>query len=129
MLNSLQNDGFSFIFTTLPVHTTLLHTTTPTISTKNPFSTSANFHLPIPPLLFNKITLTISTNTHFLYAAVIFNLPVFAYNHASYLHQKIFSLPHPFSQFRLHRRTKGLRSFNLSRLPQSMDSDIRVHNH
>ena len=92
-------------------------------------STSANFHLPIPPLLFNKITLTIPTNTHFLYAAAIFNLPVFAYNHASYLHQKIFSLPHPFSQFRLHRRTKGLRSFNLSRLPQSMDSDIRVHNH
>ena len=92
-------------------------------------STSANFHLPIPPLLFNKITLTIPTNTHFRYAAAIFNLPVFAYNHASYLHQKIFSLPHPFSQFRLHWRTKGLRNFNLSRLPQNMDIDIRVHNH
>ena len=54
-------------------------------------STSGNFYLPIPPLLFNKIILTIPTNTPFLYAAAIFHLTVFAYNHPGYLHQPYFS--------------------------------------
>ena len=35
-------------------------------------STSVNFHLPIPPLLFKKMILTIPTNAHFLYASAIF---------------------------------------------------------
>ena len=85
MLNSLQNGRFSFIFTIL-----LVHATTPTISTKILFSTSVNFHLPIPPLCFTKIILTIPTNTPFLYAAAIFHLPVFAYNDLSNLNQKHF---------------------------------------
>ena len=57
MLNSLKNCRFSLIFTTL-----LVHTTTTTISTKNPF----------------------------LYVAAIFHLSVFAYNHPSYQHPKYF---------------------------------------
>ena len=53
-------------------------------------STLVNFHLPIPPLLFNKIILTTSTNTPFIYATAIFHLPIFGYNHPSNLHQKYF---------------------------------------
>ena len=54
---------------------------------RNSFSTSANFHLPIPPLLFHKIILTIPTNTPCLYTSAIFHLPLFAYNHPNNLNQ------------------------------------------
>ena len=53
-------------------------------------SFSVNFHLPIPPLLFNKIIITIPTNTTFLYTSAIFHFPIFAYNHPSNLRQKYF---------------------------------------
>ena len=53
-------------------------------------STSVNFHLPIRPLPFNKIILTIPTNTLFLYISAIFNLPIFKCNHPSNLHQIYF---------------------------------------
>ena len=52
------------------------------------FSTSVNFHLPVPPLLVHKIILTIPSNTPFLYASVILHLLIFAYNLPSNLHQK-----------------------------------------
>ena len=64
-----------------------MHTTTPP---KILSSTSGNFYLPILPLLFNKIILTIPTNIPFLYAAAIFHLTVSAYNHPGYLHQPYF---------------------------------------
>ena len=121
MLNSLQNSFPSFSQPYFCIQQPLQS------SPKILSSTSVNFRLPIPPLHFNKITLTIPNNTPFLYAAATFHLPIFAYNHLST--PKIFSLPHPFSQFRLRQRTKQLLSFNLSLLPQSMDSGVRVHNH
>ena len=77
------------------------------------------------------------SNTPFLNTSAVFHLPIFAYNYSSNLHQKIFSLLQPFSKFRLHqgRDQRDMESceewhcFNLSLLPQRMDSDIRVHNH
>ena len=69
MPNSLQNAGCSFIVTNL-----LVHTTTPSISTKN------LFYLPIP--LVHKIILTILNNTPFLYNSAIL--------HPNNLHQKYF---------------------------------------
>ena len=52
--------------------------------------TSAIFHLPIPPLLVNKIILKISTNTPFIYTSATFHLPILAYSHPYNLHQKYF---------------------------------------
>ena len=76
----------------------LLHFHNPTcaynnfkIFTKNRSSTSVNFYLPIPPLLVNKIILTISINTTFLYTSAIFHLIIFAYNCLSNGNQKHFS--------------------------------------
>ena len=97
-------------------------------------STSANFHLPILALLFNKIILTIPTNTLYLYTSALFHLPIFTYKHPSNQHQKYFPY---FSYLVCSDSVKGPRSygamekhcFNLSLLPQSMDSDNRVHNH
>ena len=77
---------------------------------KNRSSTSVNFHLPIPPLLVHKIILTISTNIPFFSASAVFHLPLFAYNHPNNPHQKIFSLPQPFRQFRLRQGTRELGS-------------------
>ena len=89
-------------------------------------STSVNFHLQILPLLIQKTILTIPTNTAFLCTLAIF-APT------NNLHQKIFSLPQPFSQFRLRHRTKEScevwHCFNFSLLPQSMDSNNRANNH
>ena len=85
MLNSLQNTRWSLIFKAL-----LVNTTTPTISTKICSSTSGNFHLPISPLLFDKLTLTIPAITLFLYTSAICHLPIFAHNRSSNLNQKYF---------------------------------------
>ena len=85
MLNSLQNGKCSFIFTTL-----LEHTTNDVISTINRSSTSVNFHLPIPPLLVQKIILKIPTNIPFLSSSAVFHLPLFEYSHSNSLHQKYF---------------------------------------
>ena len=87
MLNSLQNGRYSFIFTALLVHTTHFYNLH---QNSVPLPTLVNFHLPIPPLLFNKIILTTSTNTPFIYATAIFHLAIFGYNHPSNLHQKYF---------------------------------------
>ena len=85
MLNSLENGRCSLIFTA-----PLVHTTTPTIYIKNRFSTSVNFHLPIPLLIVHKIIYTNPINTMFLYTSAIFHLPIFAHNHLSNPHQKYF---------------------------------------
>ena len=58
----------SFIFTTL-----IMHTTTSTSSTKVPFSTLVNFHLPILPSLVHKIL----TNIPFLYTSAILHHLIF----------------------------------------------------
>ena len=87
-LDSLQNSSCYLIFTTL-----LVHTTTPKISTKNPFLYFSQLSTNIRtyyPLTFNKIIRTISTNAPFLYTAAIFCFPIFAYNHPSNLDQKYF---------------------------------------
>ena len=57
MLNSLQNDRSSLIFTTL-----LVHTTAPKISIKSPFLHFSQFSLPYSPLLVHKAILTILTS-------------------------------------------------------------------
>ena len=57
---------------------------------KTSFSTSINFHLPIPSLLVYKIILTMPTNTPFLYTSLILYLLIFAYNLPINLHQKYF---------------------------------------
>ena len=54
------------------------------------FSTSVNFHLTFPPLLFNEIIHKINTNTTFLYTAAFFHFAIFVYNHPSNLHQKYY---------------------------------------
>ena len=64
------------------------------------FSLHYSFHL-----LVHKIILTIPTNTPFFYTSTFFHLPIFAYSNPYNLHQKYFSLPHPFRQFRLHQGT------------------------
>ena len=43
-----------------------------------------------PQVLVQKITLTITTNTPFLYTSAIFHLPIFVYSHPYNLHQKHF---------------------------------------
>ena len=84
MLNSLKNRRWSFVFIILLVHTTI-----PTISTKNPSSTF-NFYLPILILLVQKLNLTTTTNIPFLYTSAILHVPIFAYNYFNNLHQRYF---------------------------------------
>ena len=81
---------------------------------KTPSSTLVNFHLPIPPLLFSKITLTTATNTSFIYAAAIFHLPIFAYNDPSNLHQKYFP---NLSNLANSHCVKGQKSYGVSISP------------
>ena len=87
MLNSLQNVRYSFIFTTVVVHKT-----TPTNSSKNLFLYFSQFS---PP---------------FLYTSATFYLTIFAYK-SQQSTIKIFSLPQPFSQFRLGQEVRELGSF------------------
>ena len=56
--------------------------------TKIYFSTSANFHLSILPLIVHKIILTITYNTPILNTSVIFQLLILPYNLPNNLHQK-----------------------------------------
>ena len=104
MLNSLESDKCSFIFTTL-----LVHTTNATISTKSRSSTSVSFHYPLWTLLVHKIILAISTDIPFLYISVVFHLPVLV-QLSQQSKPKIFSLPQPFRQFRLNQGTNELGS-------------------
>ena len=64
-------------------------------------STSVNFDFPIPPLLAQK-----SLQSPLILPFSITQL----YSLSNNLHQKIFSLPQPFSQFRLRQGTNELRS-------------------
>ena len=95
----------------LHFHNQLVYTATPIISTNILSSTSNNFHLPIPSLLFNKIILKIFTNTPCLYTAAIFSLPILYIQPSPQSTPKIFFRSQPFSQFRLRHRTKELWSF------------------
>ena len=104
MLNSLESDKCSFIFTTL-----LVHTTNATISTKSRSSTSVNFHYPLWTLLVHKIILAISTDIPFLYISVVCHLPVLV-QLSQQSKPKIFSLHQPFRQFRLNQWTNELGS-------------------
>ena len=93
--HNLNNDRSSLISTML-----LVHTTTPTISTKNLFVYFTHFSPSYPPWLVHKNILTISFNTPFLYTSSIFHLTPPPYSHPYNLHQK--HLPYPsFSQYRL----------------------------
>ena len=98
MLNSLKNDRCSFIFTIL-----FVHTTTPTICNKNPFFYFCQFSPPYS-------TLTWSQNH--LYNPHQHSLPLHLshFSPPNKLHQKIFSLPQPFSQFRLCQGPRELGS-------------------
>ena len=73
-------------------------------------STSANFHLPILALLFNKIILTIPTNTRYLYTSALFHLPIFTYKHPSNQHKKYFPY---FSYLVCSDCVKGPRSYGV----------------
>ena len=99
---------------------------------RNSSSSSVNFHFPISPLLVQIIILTIPTNTPFLYNSAIFHFPLFAYKHTNNLHQKYF--PSNILPIQAASRDQGVMEycenwhcFNLSLLPQSMDSDSRAH--
>ena len=56
---------------------------------------SANFHVLFPPLIVRKIVLAILTKAPFRYTSAIFHLLI----------SGVFSLPHPFSQFRQFQGT------------------------
>ena len=93
-------------------------------------STSVNFYLTFPPLLFNKIILKIHTNTSFLYTVAFFHLAIISAQPSQQSTPKRFSLSQPFSQFRLRQKTAELwclvRIFNLFLF---LDSDNNAHTH
>ena len=103
MLNSLQGGRCSFLIMTL-----LVHTTTPSISTKSLFLYFSWF---LPPYF----TLTCSQNHP--YNLHLHSIPLYLTNFSSfYFHvqpsqqstPKTFSLPEPFSKFRLREGTRKL---------------------
>ena len=104
MVNSLQNGKRSFIFTIL-----LVHTTTSAISTKNLILYFSQLS-PLYSRLFNKIILTIPTNTLYLYTSALFHLPIFTYKHPSNQHQKYFPY---FSYLVCSDSVKGPRSYGV----------------
>ena len=99
-------------------------------------STSAIFHLPIPPLVVHKIILTISTNISFFYISAIFHFPIFAYSCPYSTHQNYLSC---LGQLASSGCVKGTMNkgilwgltllYSLFLLPQSIDWDKRAHNH
>ena len=101
MLNSLKNGKCSFILTIL-----LVHTTTLTISTKNPF---LYFNQLSPP--FSTLTCSkhhpYNPHSHSLSLYLRnFSPPYFCVQPSQHSTPKTFSLPQPFSQFRLLQGTK-----------------------
>ena len=99
----------------------------------------AIFCLPIPPLFIHKITITIPTNTPFLYTSAIFHLPIFAYSHLYNLHQKQFPYHSHLANLSCVKgpMSKGFlwgltlycfnwHCFNFSLFPQSIDRDNRA---
>ena len=128
MLSSLQNAS-SFSQSCLCIQLSLQ--SPPKIRS----STSLNFHLPITSLILNKIILTSPTNTFFLYTAAIFHFSIFTYNHFGDLHLKFFLYLSHLANSGCVKEPKSLESceewhyFNLSLLPQSIESDKRAHKH
>ena len=62
------------------------------------------------PYLFTKSSLQSPPTLTSSIPQQFFTSLLLAYNHPNGLHQKIFSLPHPFDQFRLHQETRELGS-------------------
>ena len=128
MLSSLQNAS-SFSQSCLCIQLSLQ--SPPKIHS----STSLNFRLPITSLILNKIILTSPTNTFFLYTAAIFHFSIFTYNHFGDLHLKLFLYLSHLANSGCVKEPKSLESceewhyFNLSLLPQSIESDKRAHKH
>ena len=92
---------YSFIFTTLLVHTTTLKSPLKICS-----STSVNFYHSVPPLHVHKIIFIISNNTLFFYTSAILSPPYFCVQPYQQSTAKTFILPQPFSRFRMHQGTK-----------------------
>ena len=97
------------------------------------FSSSVNFHLPIPPLLVHKIILTIPNNTPYI-CLINFAPPYFCVQLSQQSAQKIFLYFQPICQFRLRQETRKLGSLVRTDsilvshlLPQCMVSDNRAH--
>ena len=57
---------------------------------KTSSSTSVNFHIPILPLIVDKIIFTIPTNTPFLFTSAISHYLIFTHNYPNKLRQKYF---------------------------------------
>ena len=101
VLNSMQNSKCSFIITTL-----LVHNTTSSISTENPFFYFSQF---LPPYS----TLTCSQNHPYNSQYHSFSLYLSNFSPPYFCVQpypKMLSLPQPFSHFRLREGTRELRS-------------------
>ena len=102
---------------------------------RNSSSSSVNFSFPISLLLVQKIILTIPTNTPFIYITQQFFTSLFLHTTIATIYTKNISptLNIPY-QLRLLQGSRGVMEycenwhcFNLSLLPQSMDSDSRAH--
>ena len=91
MLNSFQNGRFFRIFTTL-----LVHTATPTISTKNSFLNLRQFSPPYSTLTLQQNN---PYNPSYSLCRSNFPPPCFCVQPSQLSTPKIFFLPHPFSQF------------------------------
>ena len=122
MLNYLQNGRCALILIT-----SLAHTTTPAISTKNPFLYFSQFFLFTKSSIQSPLTLPFSIPQQFS--------PPQCCSQPSQK-PEISSLPQSFIQFKLHHRYQGAREscddqhcLDLSLLPQSMDSDNEVYDH
>ena len=132
MLDSLQNGRYSFIFTTL-----LVHTTTPTISTKNPFLSFSQFLPPCSTLPCSQDHPYILTNIHVLSTSLILQLLIVTYNLRNPIYTKSISLLQPLSQFSLRAGTRKLGSLvetdtvlvSIFLLPENMDCHNRAQNH
>ena len=84
-LNSLQNGRCSFI------SPYFVQTSTPTLSTKNPFLYFSQFSPPNSTLACSrKLILTIPTNNSLLYTSPIFDFLIFTHYHPNNLNQKCF---------------------------------------
>ena len=121
MLNSLQNGRGSVI---------LAHTINATISTQHSSSTSVNFYIPIPPLIFHKIILTLPTNPLTLPSSIPLRVLTSLFLRIT---KNIFATL-TISPIQSASRNQGARKscdewhyFNLPLLPQSMDSDNTAH--
>ena len=97
-------------------------------------STPVNFHLPIPPFLVQKIILTISTNAPFLYTSSIFaylflrkTIPTI-YTKNIFPTLVIYPIQTASRDHGAKESCKDWHCFNLSFLPQSIDSDSRADN-